>query len=146
MSHPELGNMLIAHLRKLCLQRYGGTGDDCVMAIYHCSLRTFSRAEGHSAVAAAAYRSGSLLKDERTGRTHRYEKRTGVKSAFILAPISAPEKFYTRAFLWNAAEASENRKNSRIAREVILALPHELSDKARAELTRDMGLYLMERY
>jgi len=116
------------------------------MAIYHCSLRTFSRAEGHSAVAAAAYRSGSLLKDEHTGRTHRYEKRTGVKSAFILAPKSAPEKFYTRAFLWNEAEASENRKNSRVAREVILALPHELSDKARAELTRDMGLYLVERY
>ncbi len=97
-------------------------------------------------MAAAAYRSGSYLKDERTGTMHRYEKRRGVKSAFILAPHGVPEKFLTRAFLWNAAEASETRKNSRVAREVILALPHELSDKARAELARDMGLYLMERY
>ncbi|MCB9990714.1 MAG: MobA/MobL family protein [Rhodospirillales bacterium] len=97
-------------------------------------------------MAAAAYRSGARLKDERTGAMHRYEKRKGVKSAFILAPYGVPEKFLTRAFLWNAAEASETRKNSRVAREVILALPHELSDKARAELARDMGLYLMERY
>ncbi len=116
------------------------------MAIYHCSLKVFSRSEGHSAVAAAAYRSGSILKDERAGRTHRYHKRTGVADTFILAPSSAPKSFLTRASLWNAAEASENRKNSRVAREVILALPHELSDKARAELTRDMGLYLLERY
>src|SRR5688500_13581180 len=77
---------------------------------------------------------------------HRYEKRKGVKTAFILAPHGVPEKFFTRAFLWNAAEAAENRKNARVAREAILALPHELNDKARAELARDMGLYLMERY
>lgn len=123
-----------------------GTGDYFVMAIYHCSVRTFSRAKGHSAVAAAAYRAGSIIQDERTGRIHRYHKRTGVTDTFILAPNSAPETFKSRASLWNTAEASENRKNSRVAREVILALPHELSDKARADLSRDMGLYLMERY
>lgn len=116
------------------------------MAIYHCSLKVFSRSEGHSAVAAAAYRSGSTLTDERAGKTHRYHNRSGVADTFILAPPSAPKNLLTRAVLWNAAEASETRKNSRVAREVILALPHELSDKARAELTRDMGLYLLERY
>src|SRR5690606_5667727 len=105
-----------------------------------------SRSKGDSAVAAAAYRSGARLKDERTGTIHRYEKRKGVKSAFIVAPHGSDEKFLTRAFLWNAAEQAETRKNARVAREVILALPHELSDKARAELARDMALYLMERY
>jgi len=116
------------------------------MAIYHCSLKVFSRSEGHSAVAAAAYRSGSILRDERAGKTHRYQNRSGVADTFILAPPFAPKNLLTRAVLWNAAEASETRKNSRVAREVILALPHELSDKARAELSRDMGLYLLERY
>ena len=82
------------------------------MAIYHCSLKVFSRSEGHSAVAAAAYRSGSILKDERAGKTHRYHKRTGVADTFILAPPSAPKSFLTRASLWNAVEASENRKQS----------------------------------
>lgn len=146
--------MLIAHLRKLKFAVRGGPvgrrrGTGLLrktMAIYHCSLRTFSRANDHSAVAAAAYRAGAMLRDERTGITHRYHKRTGVTDTFILAPADAPSKFQDRAVLWNAAEASETRKNSRVAREVILALPHELSDKARAELARDMGLYLMERY
>lgn len=97
-------------------------------------------------MAAAAYRAGAMLKDERSGRIHRYEKRTGVRSAFILAPNTAPEKLLTRAVLWNVAEASENRKNSRVAREVILALPHELSDRQRQALAREMALYLIERY
>lgn len=116
------------------------------MAIYHCSLKVFSRSEGHSAVAAAAYRSGSILKDERAGRTHRYHKRTGVADTFILAPSVAPKNFLSRASLWNAAEGAETRKNSRVAREVILALPYELSDAGRASLTKDMALWLLERY
>ncbi|MBK9562683.1 MAG: MobA/MobL family protein [Micavibrio sp.] len=80
------------------------------MAIYHCSLRIFSRSEGHSAVAAAAYRAGAVLKDQRTGRIHRYGKRKGVLDAFILAPPSTPQNLLDRAVLWNAAEEAETRK------------------------------------
>ncbi len=116
------------------------------MAIYHCSLRVFSRAENHSAVAAAAYRSGQKLVDERTGTIHRYEKRLGVVNAFILMPASSPERFQNRFTLWNAAEASETRKNSRVAREVIIALPYELTTPERESLTRDMAAYLVEKY
>lgn len=116
------------------------------MAIYHCSLRVFSRAEGHSAVAAAAYRAGAVLHDERRCFTHRYQHRKGVVASFILTPPHAPEITRNRALLWNAAEAAETRKNSRVAREVILALPHELPAATRASLTRDMGLWLVERY
>lgn len=116
------------------------------MAIYHCSLRVFSRAENHSAVAAAAYRSGQKLVDERTGTIHRYEKRLGVVNAFILMPLCAPERFQNRFTLWNAAEASETRKNSRVAREVIIALPYELTTLERESLTRDMAAYLVEKY
>ncbi len=127
----------------------------------------FSRSKGHSAVAAAAYRSGTKLKDERTGKIHRYDKRSGVAETFILLPSNTSHLFVPdaqmgvpdadqqkdhlselpdRAFLWNAVEASETRKNSCVARELILALPHELSYKERSDLTRDMALYLMERY
>ena len=38
------------------------------LAIYHCSLRVFSRSDGHSAVAAAAYRAGAMIHDDRAGR------------------------------------------------------------------------------
>jgi hypothetical protein len=106
----------------------------------------FSRAENHSAVAAAAYRSGQKLTDERTGTIHRYEKRLGVVNAFILMPASSPERFQNRFTLWNAAEASETRKNSRVAREVIIALPYELTTLERESLTRDMAAYLVEKY
>ncbi|MDD3019640.1 MAG: MobA/MobL family protein, partial [Alphaproteobacteria bacterium] len=116
------------------------------MAIYHCSLRVFSRAENHSAVAAAAYRSGQKLVDERTGTIHRYEKRSGVVKTFILMPLYAPERFGDRFVLWNAAEESETRKNSRVAREVIIALPYELTTQQRESLTRDMAAYLVEKY
>ena len=116
------------------------------MAIYHCSLRVFSRAENHSAVAAAAYRSGQKLVDERTGTIHRYEKRHGVVNAFILMPASAPERFGDRLTLWNAAEEAETRRNSRVAREVIIALPYELTIEQRESLTRDMAAYLVEKY
>jgi len=106
----------------------------------------FSRAENHSAVAAAAYRSGQKLVDERTGTIHRYEKRLGVVNSFILMPASSPDRFQNRFALWNAAEASETRKNSRVAREVIIALPHELTTLERESLTRDMAAYLVEKY
>lgn len=116
------------------------------MAIYHCSLRVFTRSKGHSAVAAAAYRAGAKLKDERSGRTHRYEHRKGVIDAFLLLPVNAPDGFNSRAVLWNAAEDAEKRKNSCVARELILALPHELSKEDRHSLTKDLGLWLVDRY
>lgn len=116
------------------------------MAIYHCSLRVFSRERGHSAVAAAAYRSGQKLICERTGTIHGYEKRRGVVTSFILTPGGSPDRFSDRMTLWNAAEEAETRKNSRVAREVIIALPHELGIEERERLTRDMGLYLVEKY
>ncbi|MFN7114666.1 MAG: MobQ family relaxase [Alphaproteobacteria bacterium] len=116
------------------------------MAIYHCSLRVFSRSDGHSAVAAAAYRAGAVLHDERRGFTHRYHNRKGVVASFIITPPQAPETTHDRLLLWNAVEAAETRKNSRVAREIILALPHELPATARAALARDMALWLVERY
>lgn len=116
------------------------------MAIYHCSLRTISRGDDHSAVAAAAYRSGSVLRDERTGQSHNYRNRKGILNAFILLPPNAPQAYQDRLTLWNAAESAEKRKNSRVAREVILALPHELSESQRLVLTKDMASFLVEKY
>lgn len=91
-------------------------------------------------MAAAAYRSGSILRDERSGIVHRYGRRRGIVTSFILVPHSAPAAFQSRSVLWNAAERAENRANSRIAREAILALPHELSSAEHLSLTRDMAL------
>ena len=132
------------------------------LAIYHCSLKVFTRSKGQSAVAAAAYRSGTTLYDERYEKLHRYENRSGISETFLLLPENTEHLFACddlcpdqierqsgladRAALWNAVEASETRKNSCVARELVLALPHELCEDARAELSRDMSSWLVQRY
>lgn len=74
---------------------------------YHCSVVVHSRAKGHSATAAAAYRSGSKIADERTGVVHDYTRRAGVEHSEIVTPKDAPAWAADRAALWNAAELSE---------------------------------------
>uniref|UniRef100_UPI0030095BFF MobA/MobL family protein n=2 Tax=Gammaproteobacteria TaxID=1236 RepID=UPI0030095BFF len=93
------------------------------MAIYHLSMKIISRKNGYSAVASAAYRSGSLMLDERTGLTHDYTRKSGVAEAVILTPATAPAWCTNRAELWNAVEKAERRKNSQLAREIELAIP-----------------------
>ncbi len=56
------------------------------MAIYHFSVKNVSRADGRSAVAAAAYRSGEKLIDERQGKEQDYTRKTGVEFTKIYAP------------------------------------------------------------
>ncbi|WP_256678634.1 MobA/MobL family protein, partial [Pseudomonas sp. FSL R10-2189] len=95
------------------------------------------------AVAAAAYRSGSELVDERTGLVHDYTRKGGVVSAEIIAPDGGSAE---RGALWNAAELAENRKDSRTAREWIVALPAELDAGQRRELAVSFGAELARRY
>lgn len=104
------------------------------MAIYRFSAQVIGRSSGRSATAAAAYRAGVEILDERTGITHDYTRRSGVDEALILAPESAPSWVQDRAALWNAVESAEKRKDAQLCREVQLALPHELSAEQRRAL------------
>lgn len=106
------------------------------MAIYHLSVQPISRGQGKSCVAAAAYRAGEKLNDERQGLVHDYTKKQGVESE-ILAPAKAPSWVYDREKLWNEVDRAETRCNSRTAREVNVALPIELSKEQQKELTRE---------
>lgn len=106
------------------------------MAIYRLSAKIISRSEGRSIVAAAAYRSGSRLHDERYGEVRDYTDRSGVLHTEIIAPENTPAWMLNREDLWNAIEAVERRKDSQLAREVLLAFPHELSEQDRLELAR----------
>ncbi len=98
------------------------------MAIYRLEAKIVSRGKGHSSVAAAAYRTGTKIRDERTGKTHDYSSRTkGVISSVILRPENSPEWTVSTASLWNKVEQSERRKDAQLSREFILAVPKELS-------------------
>ena len=107
------------------------------MATYRFSAQVISRSAGRSATAAAAYRAGARIEDERTQLAHDYGRRSGVQHSEIIAPRDAPDWVHDRAKLWNAVEKSERRKDAQLAREVLLSLPHELTDDERRELVRD---------
>jgi Ti-type conjugative transfer relaxase TraA len=107
------------------------------VAIYHFHAKMIHRAKGQSAVAAAAYRSGSKLREQSTGITHDYTHKFGVEHSEILAPQGAPAWVFERSTLWNAVEASEKRKDAQVAREIEVGLPIELKDKEQVALIRD---------
>src|SRR5580658_3294548 len=106
------------------------------MAIYRCEAKIISRGKGHSAVAAAAYRTGLKIRDERAGKVHDYSSRTkGVVESVILRPENSPEWTANTASLWNAVELGEKRKDAQLSREFILAVPKELSSKEQFQLS-----------
>lgn len=116
------------------------------MAIYHTRVKTFSRAQGHASTAAAAYRAGLLILDDRTGLRHDYRRRGGVVETRCLAPDEAPDWAFDPRRLWPAAEASERRKDATVAREFEVALPHELSNEQRSDLAAEISRCLVQRY
>lgn len=120
------------------------------MAIYFLNLRTFGRTDGSSAVSAAAYRSGERLRDERAGRMYDHSSRQDVLHKEIMLPneFAADDMSWARdrGALWNSAEASETRINSRVAREYLVAVPPELSPEQRTSLVRGFSRELVERY
>ncbi|QIO88542.1 plasmid mobilization protein [Stenotrophomonas rhizophila] len=63
-----------------------------------------------------------------------------------LAPDGSPDWAVVPSELWPAAEVAENRKNSTVAREFELALPHELDESQRSELTAAIAEALVGRY
>jgi hypothetical protein len=117
------------------------------MAIYCCTTSPVSRRAGRSATAAAAYRAGEKIKDAKSGETHDYSKRRGVASADMVYPSGTPENARpSRAALWNMAEASEKRKDSRVAREYMVALPAELDEDERRRLALEFAQTLADRH
>ncbi|ENV35485.1 Ti-type conjugative transfer relaxase TraA [Acinetobacter gerneri] len=116
------------------------------MAIYHCSVKAISRSTGRSATASAAYRSGQLIVDNRTGEVFDYTKKGGVVSSTIVLPDGAPEWANDRNNVWNAAEAAEKRKDACVAREYVIALPHELSKEQQKALALDFAKELVNRH
>lgn len=114
--------------------------------MYHCTVKKFSRGKGQSATAAAAYRAGAEIEDERTGEVHDYTRRSGVVSSHIVLPDQHPEWARDRSKLWSGAEQAETRKNSVVAREVEIGLPAELSAVEREELATDFAAHLVDKY
>jgi Ti-type conjugative transfer relaxase TraA len=107
------------------------------MAIYHLHVKVIGRNSGSSAVAAAAYRAGSRLRDTRLGRDQDFSGKRGVVHSEVILPENAPQAWGDREQLWNQVEAFEIRRDAQLAREVEFAIPREMSQRDGIELARD---------
>ena len=107
------------------------------MAIYHLEAKVVSRGAGRSAVAASAYLSCSRLYNDYDGIQHDYTKKQGLVWQQVFLPEYAPQEWQDREKLWNAVEEVETAKDSRLAREFVVALPIELSREQQIELLQD---------
>jgi ATP-dependent exoDNAse (exonuclease V) alpha subunit len=120
------------------------------MAVYFLNIKTFGRSGGSSALSAAAYRAGERIRDERTGRTYDHSDRQDVMHKEIVLPSRFADADMgwarDRARLWNTAESAETRRNARVAREYLVALPVELTPDQRVGLVRGFSQELSDRY
>jgi ATP-dependent exoDNAse (exonuclease V) alpha subunit len=122
------------------------------MAIFRLDIKPVTRSTGRAATAAAAYRAGERIRDERTGALYNHSRREDVlhKEIFVPAKLDRPEAGMEwardRSRLWNAAEKAERKSNSRVAREYQVALPAELSGEQRTALARAFSREIADRY
>ena len=107
------------------------------MAIYHLEAKVVSRGAGRSAVAASAYLSCPRLYNDYDGIQHDYTKKQGLVWQQVFLPEYAPQEWKDREQLWNAVEEVETAKDSRLAREFVVALPIELSREEQVELLQE---------
>ena len=104
------------------------------MAIYHLEAKIVSRGAGRSAVAASAYMSCSRMLNDYDGVQHDYTRKRGLVWQQVFLPPMVPVEWHDREKLWNAVEDAEKAKDSRLARELVVALPVELNRKDRIAL------------
>ena len=107
------------------------------MAIYHLEAKVVSRGTGRSAVAASAYLSCSKILNDYDGVQHNYTRKKGLVWQEVFLPEFAPSEWKERGVLWNAVEENEKTKDSRLAREFVVALPIELSEAQWEKLLSD---------
>ena len=77
----------------------------------------------------------SQIYNDYDGVQHDYTRKQGLVWQRVFLPENAPKEWEDRAVLWNAVEASEKTKNSRLAREFVVALPIEIPQSWRAILS-----------
>lgn len=116
------------------------------MKNFKCQINVVSRSDGASIVQRSAYRAGQKITDAETGKTYDYSHRKDVCFSYITAPKDSPGWSLYPEKVWNAAAAADTRKNSRLARELMISLPAEFTYEERALLIAEIAHYLVEQY
>jgi Ti-type conjugative transfer relaxase TraA len=114
------------------------------MAIQFARIEYVSRSTGANSCRKAAYNERSQIKCERTGEIFHFKHKKDNVFHDILLPEGADQKFKNSPYLWNAAEKAENRKDSQVAKEAVVALPDdkEINLQGRIEIARRVAVEL----
>ena len=56
------------------------------MVLFRIDIKSIKRSAGQRATAAAAYRAGERIRDERTGKVHNHSRRKDVRHTEIFLP------------------------------------------------------------
>ncbi|MDK4732039.1 Ti-type conjugative transfer relaxase TraA [Rhizobium sp. CNPSo 3490] len=118
------------------------------MAIMFVRAQVISRGAGRSVVSAAAYRHRARMMDEQAGTSFSYR---GGASELMHEELALPEQIPAwlrdaidgqsvagaSEALWNAVDAFESRADGQLARELIIALPEELTRAENIALVRE---------
>ncbi|MGO7116676.1 Ti-type conjugative transfer relaxase TraA [Rhizobium johnstonii] len=118
------------------------------MAIMFVRAQVISRGAGRSIVSAAAYRHRARMMDEQAGTSFSYR---GGASELVHEELSLPDQLpaWLRSAiegrsvagaseaLWNAVDAFEKRADAQLARELIIAVPEELTRGENIALVRE---------
>ncbi|AUW46188.1 Ti-type conjugative transfer relaxase TraA [Rhizobium leguminosarum] len=118
------------------------------MAIMFVRAQVISRGAGRSIVSAAAYRHRTRMMDEQAGTSFSYR---GGASELVHEELALPDQMPTwlrtaidgrsvagaSEALWNAVDAFEKRADAQLARELIIALPEELTRAENIALVRE---------
>ena len=115
------------------------------MAIAHLRVTAQSRGQGASAIAKAAYNSGSKLQDL-DGSLHAYDRKGGVKFRQLVFNPKISGGHESRQEFWRNVEKSEKRKDACLSREFCTSLPVELSYEQNLKLTQEWSNFLINRY
>ena len=67
----------------------------------------------------------SRIYNDYDGVTHDYTRKRGLIYEQVFLPEHAPKEWSDRSILWNAVEEAEKTKDSRLSRELVIALPVE---------------------
>jgi hypothetical protein len=115
--------------------------------LHHNIIGRGPRCKVRSVIAAASYRAGVKLIEERTGERHDYTRKQGVLHDEIATPKGAPSWAINRAELWNRLDYIEDRstrpETAQLAHGFAIALPHELTLEQQIFLMRD---YVREQF
>lgn len=109
------------------------------MSISFVRAKAISRGSGQSAVACSAYRACQRIVNEETKKVFNYTKKEGLIAEGLQCPNGVK---MNRHKLWNLVEKTEKRKDSRLAKEFIIALPYELEIPEQIEIAKKIAIQL----